>query len=221
MSQLEAQAQKSQARTVGIASAIWASSIFLSRIIGLVREQVIGRTLGASRAADIYFASFTLPDFLNYLLAAGALSIVFIPIFLNHLHRGNENGAWRAFSVIANFILLAGGFAICCLVLRARAGQRRRARLHQPAGRGDLDPADPDHPARAILPRDRRPALRRPASAGQASAAGARAAGLFGVDHRRRPDRRADVPPSAPTVSPGACSPARFSAPSPCRSMAA
>src|SRR5208337_1897742 len=50
---------KSQARTIGIASAIWAGSIFLSRIMGLVREQIIGRTLGASREADLYFASFT------------------------------------------------------------------------------------------------------------------------------------------------------------------
>src|ERR1019366_4957160 len=82
------QLRKSQARTIGIASAIWAGSIFLSRVMGLVREQIIGRTLGASREADLYFASFTLPDFLNYLLAAGALSIVFIPIFLEHLERG-------------------------------------------------------------------------------------------------------------------------------------
>ena len=74
----------SRARTIGIASAIWGVSIFLSRMMGLVREQIIGRTLGASREADLYFASFTLPDFLNYLLAAGALSIVFIPIFLEY-----------------------------------------------------------------------------------------------------------------------------------------
>ena len=62
--------------------------------MGLAREQIIGRTLGASREADLYFASFTLPDFLNYLLAAGALSIVFIPIFLDHLERGDEKDAW-------------------------------------------------------------------------------------------------------------------------------
>src|SRR5271157_1558279 len=42
------QLRKSQARTIGIASAIWASSIFLSSIMGLVREQIIGRTLGAT-----------------------------------------------------------------------------------------------------------------------------------------------------------------------------
>jgi Lipid II flippase MurJ len=80
------QLRKSHARTIGIASIIWAASIFLSRIMGLVREQIIGRTLGASREADLYFASFTLPDFLNYLLAAGALSIVFIPIFVEYLN---------------------------------------------------------------------------------------------------------------------------------------
>jgi hypothetical protein len=34
----------SQVRTVRIAPAIWAGSIFLSRIMGLVHKQVIGRT---------------------------------------------------------------------------------------------------------------------------------------------------------------------------------
>ena len=107
-------------RTIAFASIIWAGSIFLSRVIGLVREQIIGRTLGASRQADLYFASFTLPDFLNYLLAAGALSIVFIPIFVEHIERDDHDGAWRALSVIANFILVIGGPAILLLVVFAR-----------------------------------------------------------------------------------------------------
>jgi putative peptidoglycan lipid II flippase len=110
----------SRARTIGIASAIWGGSIFISRIIGLVREQVIGRTLGASRQADLYFASFTLPDFLNYLLAAGALSIVFIPIFLKYLERGEGERGWEAFSVIANFVLVVGSVGIALLMVFAR-----------------------------------------------------------------------------------------------------
>ena len=114
------QQMQSQARAIGIASAIWAGSIFLSRIMGLVREQIIGRTLGASRQADLYFASFTLPDFLNYLLAAGALSIVFIPMFIEHLERGDEKRCWQAFSVIANFIVLAGGISIALLLIFTR-----------------------------------------------------------------------------------------------------
>ncbi|MGO9674994.1 MAG: murein biosynthesis integral membrane protein MurJ [Methylocella sp.] len=111
---------KSQARVIGVASAIWAGSIFLSRIMGLVREQIIGRTLGASREADLYFASFTLPDFLNYLLAAGALSIVFIPIFLEHLERDDKEGGWEALSVIANFIVVVGSIGIALLMIFAR-----------------------------------------------------------------------------------------------------
>ena len=110
----------SRARTIGIASAIWAGSILVSRIMGLVREQVIGRTLGASRQADLYFASFTLPDFLNYLLAAGALSIVFIPIFLKYLERGERERGWEAFSVIANFVLVVGSVGIALLMVFAR-----------------------------------------------------------------------------------------------------
>ena len=114
------QPRKSQARTIGIASIIWASSIFLSRIMGLLREQIIGRTLGASREADLYFASFTLPDFLNYLLAAGALSIVFIPIFVEYLERNDRDGGWKALSVIANFIFVVGSIGIVLLMVFAR-----------------------------------------------------------------------------------------------------
>jgi putative peptidoglycan lipid II flippase len=88
--------------------------------MGLAREQIIGRTLGASREADLYFASFTLPDFLNYLLAAGALSIVFIPIFVEYLERNDRDGGWKALSVIANFILVVGTIGIALLMIFAR-----------------------------------------------------------------------------------------------------
>ena len=117
---LAEQKDTKRARVIGIASIIWAGSIFLSRVMGLIREQIIGRTLGASRQADLYFASFTLPDFLNYLLAAGALSIVFIPIFLAHLERADRDRGWESFSVIANFIVVAGIVGIGLLMLFAR-----------------------------------------------------------------------------------------------------
>ena len=84
-------------RTIGIASAIYAASILLSRLIGLVREAVIGRTLGGGSSADVYWTAFVLPDFLNYLLAGGVLSIVFIPIFSGYLTRKEEAEGWRVF----------------------------------------------------------------------------------------------------------------------------
>ena len=88
---------------------VWAAGILLSRLVGLVREAVIGRTLGAGAEADLYFAAFILPDWLNYLLAGGVLSIVFIPIFQRHLTAGDEDAAWRAFSVVGSFALVLLG----------------------------------------------------------------------------------------------------------------
>jgi putative peptidoglycan lipid II flippase len=139
---------QSSGRTIAFASIIWASSIFFSRIIGLLREQIIGRTLGATRQADLYFASFSLPDFLNYLLAARALSIVFIPIFVEYVERGEHDKAWYALSAIANFIMIIGGLAITLLMIFARP----LAGLVAPGftGAGELDTLT--HLIRIILP---------------------------------------------------------------------
>ena len=97
------------ARKVGIAAAIWSAAILASRIIGLVREAVLGRTLGGGQAADVYFSAFILPDYLNYLLAGGALSLVFIPIFSKYLGEDKEAEGWIAFSHIANSLLVLLG----------------------------------------------------------------------------------------------------------------
>jgi len=94
-------------KRIGIAAAIWGFSILLSRVIGLVREAVIGRVLGGGGQADLYFLAFSLPDYLNYLLAGGALTIVFIPIFAGYMTRQDEDGAWASFNAIANIILAA------------------------------------------------------------------------------------------------------------------
>jgi putative peptidoglycan lipid II flippase len=98
-------------KRIGIAAVIWGVSVLLSRVIGVVRESVIGRVLGGGGEADVYWTAFVLPDFLNYLLAGGALSIVFIPMFAGYLSRGDEAGGWRVFSTIANFVLVVLGLA--------------------------------------------------------------------------------------------------------------
>lgn len=102
------------ARVIGVASVLWGLGILLNRAIGLIRESVIGRTLGNGRETDLYQTAFELPDFLNYLLAGGVLSIVFIPIFQGYLARDDEDGGWRAFSAIANplVVLMTLGVAL-------------------------------------------------------------------------------------------------------------
>lgn len=96
----------SAASSVGVAALVWSGAILLSRVVGLVRDTVLGRTLGVSAESDVYYTAFVVPDFVNYLLAGGLLSLTFIPIFSRHLHAGREEHGWDSFSDIANFLLL-------------------------------------------------------------------------------------------------------------------
>ena len=91
---------------IAVASVIWGVALLASRLIGLVRQSALGRSLGVSGSADVYQAAFGIPDWFSTLLAGGALSIVFIPIFSAHLARGDEARGWRTFSNMANLLLL-------------------------------------------------------------------------------------------------------------------
>ncbi|MFM8269373.1 MAG: murein biosynthesis integral membrane protein MurJ [Pseudomonadota bacterium] len=88
-------------------------SIFLSRILGFLREWVLARTVGASEMADVYLASFTIPDFLNYLMAAGALNISLIPILASYAGEGSEQTGKKVYQNLSTIL----GSAMLLLVV--------------------------------------------------------------------------------------------------------
>jgi putative peptidoglycan lipid II flippase len=94
---------------IGRATAILMASVLLSRILGFARESVIAAVMGASGRTDVYYAAFTIPDFLNHLVAGGALSITFIPIFSRLAAEGRERDAWRVCSTILGVLVLVLG----------------------------------------------------------------------------------------------------------------
>jgi len=87
---------------VGIASLIMMASVFLSRVIGLLREMVIAYIGGAGAAVDAYQVAFVIPEILNHIVASGFLSVTFIPIFSRYLTEERESQGWQVFSVILN-----------------------------------------------------------------------------------------------------------------------
>jgi putative peptidoglycan lipid II flippase len=80
--------------------------ILTSRVLGLVRDRVIAHQFGQARLTDIYNAAFTIPDLLFFLIAGGALSSAFIPVFTEYVATGREKEAWRIFSVVASVMTL-------------------------------------------------------------------------------------------------------------------
>jgi putative peptidoglycan lipid II flippase len=93
-------------RRMGVAAAIVAGGVLISRLLGLVRQVVFAGILGAGTTGDEYFVAFIIPDFLNYLLAGAYMAITLIPILSRRFARGDDEDAWRAFWAIARPIAI-------------------------------------------------------------------------------------------------------------------
>ena len=115
-------------KSLTIATAIMMLSVFLSRVTGLVREQVIAHAGGTSTEIDAYVTAFLIPEILNHFLAGGFLSITFIPIFQRYLMQSDNEGAWRSFSNIITagtivFAVVIPVSMVCTPVLLRTMGQ--------------------------------------------------------------------------------------------------
>ena len=88
------------------------SAVMLSRVIGYVREAYIAYAFGANGLTDAYNAGFTIPDFLNYLVAGGAASITFISIYTRFLAEKREEDAQKTFSVIITVMTVVLGIGV-------------------------------------------------------------------------------------------------------------
>ena len=84
---------------------IIAAATALSRLFGLFRDVVIADRFGASAAYDAYIIAFFVPHVLRQLLAEGALSTAFIPIYTGYLAKDRREADGFA-SVTLSFALL-------------------------------------------------------------------------------------------------------------------
>lgn len=100
-------------RRIAAATGIVMASVLLSRILGFFRDWTVAHQVGANAATSAYYTAFTLPDFLNYLIAGGSLSITFIPVFAKYVAEQREDEGWRVFSTVVTVM----GFALVTLVV--------------------------------------------------------------------------------------------------------
>ena len=90
----------SHQHTAFSATLLLMGTVMLSRVIGYVREAYIAYAFGAGPQTDAYVAAFTLPDWLNYIVAGGAASITFISIYTRFLAEKRDADAKKTFSVV-------------------------------------------------------------------------------------------------------------------------
>ena len=83
-----------------------------SRILGLVREQVMAYFFGASMATDVFVTAFRIPNLLRDLFAEGALSSAFVPVFKEKLVNETDEQAFGLARTIATGILVVVGLIV-------------------------------------------------------------------------------------------------------------
>ena len=168
------------------------ASVFLSRVIGLLREMAIAYMAGAGKEVDAYQIAFILPEILNHVVATGFLSVTFIPLFTRHLVRDTETEAWRVFSIIlCVFGSLALGVVARFHGTRPAAGGRGGAGPGRAGDTGRGRAHDAHHSAGAVFLFCRRAPDGRAVCTGAFFTARPGAPDLQPGDHRRRHPARA------------------------------
>ena len=117
-------ASPSLARSAGLIGAATMSS----RVLGLVREQVMAYLFGAGNAVDAFNVAFRIPNLVRDLFAEGAMSAAFVPTFTRYLRREGRPAAWRLGShvinalLVATLVLMAAGMLAAEPLVRVLAG---------------------------------------------------------------------------------------------------
>ena len=107
----------------------------LSRVLGLARDVVLARLLGASAGTDAFFVAFRIPNFLRRLFAEGAFNQAFIPVLSEY----KNNGVAGAVQALINRVAGTLGAALLLVTMIGVVGAPVLITLFAP-GFGD-DPA--------------------------------------------------------------------------------
>ena len=90
----------------------------VSRVLGLIRDQVAAAVFGTSVLYSAWLWAFSLPNLFRRLLAEGSLTAAFIPTIQEEIHGRGRDGAYALLSNVASWLLVtsAGIVALAMLV---------------------------------------------------------------------------------------------------------
>lgn len=101
------------AGVIGIATLV-------SRVLGLVRDQVLAYYFGAGDAMDAFRIAFRLPNVLRDLFAEGSMSAALVPTFTRMTAECGRERAWRLGSNLLNVLVMVSGAVAVLGIVFAR-----------------------------------------------------------------------------------------------------
>lgn len=99
-------------------TAVFSAMTFLSRLSGLVRDQVYAIVFGANPAMDVFIAAFRIPNFMRRLSAEGSFSMAFVPVLAEYKEKHGPHAVRELVDRVTG-TLLAGLLVVTAVVLLA------------------------------------------------------------------------------------------------------
>jgi putative peptidoglycan lipid II flippase len=90
-----------------------------SRVLGLVRDQVLAFYFGAGDANDAFRVASRIPNLVRDLFAEGAMSAAFVPTFTRELTQHGRERAWLLASSVINALLIVTGVIVVAGIIFA------------------------------------------------------------------------------------------------------
>ena len=103
-------------KTVLRGTGVVSSLTLLSRFLGFLRDLVIARVFGAGLLSDTFFVAFRIPNLLRSVVAEGALTSAFVPVFAGELKKGNVAANLALRSIISLLLLATTVFALAGII---------------------------------------------------------------------------------------------------------
>jgi len=88
----------------------------ISRILGLVREQVFASLFGSSRSTDAFNAAFRIPNLLRDLFAETSLSAAFVPVLTQEKAKSKQRENLLASNIFNTLLLIVGAITVLGMV---------------------------------------------------------------------------------------------------------
>lgn len=108
---------------------IVAAATVVSRVLGLVRDQLGAAVFGANVVNDAFITAFSLPNLFRRLLGEGALTAAFVPTLQHELKARGQPGAFHLLNQVVSWLALVTGVLVALAM--AVFSQSRRFAGHE------------------------------------------------------------------------------------------
>jgi putative peptidoglycan lipid II flippase len=98
---------KKKPTVFNVATLLITIAIF-GQVLGFLRTKLVNANfpLVGPNSTDAYFAAFTIPDLFFYTISAGALSVAFMPVLSDYLHKSGRKAVWELTANITNLLII-------------------------------------------------------------------------------------------------------------------